>query len=72
MAGRINEKNNNWLEGWIVRRIDLHTHSTCSDGSYSVHELIDYAHEKELAAIALTDHDTSDGVEEAVRYGKEK
>lgn len=55
-----------------MRRIDLHTHSTCSDGSYSVHELIDYAHEKELAAIALTDHDTIDGVEEAVRYGKEK
>ncbi len=55
-----------------MRRIDLHTHSTCSDGSYSVHELIDYAHEKELSAIALTDHDTIDGVEEAVNYGKEK
>ena len=55
-----------------MRRIDLHTHSTCSDGSFSVRELIDYAHEKELAAIALTDHDTIDGVEEAVSYGKEK
>ncbi|MCR5557134.1 MAG: PHP domain-containing protein [Butyrivibrio sp.] len=55
-----------------MRRIDLHTHSTCSDGSYSVKELIDYAHEKELAAIALTDHDTIDGVKEAVTYGKEK
>lgn len=55
-----------------MRRIDLHTHSTCSDGSFSVKELIDYAHEKELAAIALTDHDTIDGVEEAVTYGKEK
>ena len=55
-----------------MRRVDLHTHSTCSDGSYSVKELIDYAHEKELAAVALTDHDTIDGVEEAVTYGKEK
>ena len=55
-----------------MRRVDLHTHSTCSDGSYSVKELIDYAHEKGLAAIALTDHDTIDGVEEAVSYGKEK
>ena len=55
-----------------MKRIDLHTHSTCSDGSYSVKELIDYAHEKDLAAIALTDHDTIDGVEEAVTYGKEK
>lgn len=55
-----------------MKRIDLHTHSTCSDGSYSVRELIDYAHEKELAAIALTDHDTIDGDDEAVSYGKEK
>ncbi len=55
-----------------MKRIDLHTHSNCSDGTYSVQELIDYAYEKGLAAIALTDHDTIDGVEEAVRYGKEK
>lgn len=51
-----------------MRAVDLHTHSNCSDGSYSVKELMDYAHEKGLAAIALTDHDTIGGLEEAEAY----
>ena len=51
-----------------MRGIDLHTHSKCSDGTYSVKELMDYAHEKNLAAIALTDHDTVDGLDEASSY----
>ena len=55
-----------------MRGIDLHTHSNCSDGTYSVKELMDYAHEKNLAAIALTDHDTVDGLKEAEAYVKEK
>ena len=54
-----------------MRGIDLHTHSKCSDGTYSVKELMDYAHEKNLAAIALTDHDTVDGLDEASSYVKE-
>lgn len=54
-----------------MRAIDLHTHSTCSDGTFSVKELIDRAHEKGLAAIALTDHDTVEGIDEAVRYAAE-
>ena len=41
--------------------IDLHTHSNASDGTYTPKELIAYALEKELRAIALTDHDTMDG-----------
>lgn len=48
--------------------IDLHVHSTRSDGTYSPTELIDYAIEKGLAAFALTDHDTVDGLEEAITY----
>jgi predicted metal-dependent phosphoesterase TrpH len=55
-----------------MRPIDLHTHSTCSDGSFTVKELIDYAHEKGLAAIALTDHDTVAGLDEAISYTAEK
>ena len=51
-----------------MRGIDLHTHSNCSDGTYSVKELIDYAHDKNLAAIALTDHDTVIGLDEAIDY----
>lgn len=55
-----------------MRAIDLHTHSTYSDGTFSVKELIDRAHEKGLAAIALTDHDTVDGVDEAIEYAASK
>jgi predicted metal-dependent phosphoesterase TrpH len=47
--------------------IDLHTHSTASDGSLSPSELINEAKKRELSAIALTDHDTLGGLQEAAR-----
>ena len=50
--------------------IDLHTHSTKSDGTYTPGELIRYAQEKGLSAIALTDHDTADGIGEAMETAK--
>ena len=43
--------------------IDLHSHSTASDGALSPTELVKYAKEKGLEAIAITDHDTVEGVE---------
>ena len=46
--------------------IDLHTHSTCSDGSMTPTELVDHAAERGLAAIALSDHDSVAGVKEAM------
>ena len=52
-------------------RIDLHTHSNCSDGSLSPRELVQLAKKRDLRAIALTDHDTVAGVAEAVAAGKE-
>lgn len=48
--------------------IDLHVHSLRSDGTLSPKELVDYAIEKGLSAFALTDHDTVEGIEEAVEY----
>ncbi|MDR3167901.1 MAG: PHP domain-containing protein [Treponema sp.] len=45
--------------------IDLHTHSTASDGSLTPARLIEEAANQGLSAIALTDHDTIDGLEEA-------
>ncbi len=48
--------------------VDLHVHSTRSDGTYTPTQLVDYAREKGLTAFALTDHDTVDGLEEAIRY----
>lgn len=47
-------------------RIDLHTHSTASDGTQSPAELIAEAKAVRLGMIALTDHDTTAGWEEAV------
>jgi predicted metal-dependent phosphoesterase TrpH len=51
--------------------IDLHTHSTRSDGSLTPSELMDLAADCGLAAIALTDHDTLSGLQEAETRAKE-
>ena len=48
-----------------MTRIDLHTHSTASDGTDSPAELIRKAVQAKLAVLALTDHDTLDGLDEA-------
>lgn len=48
--------------------IDMHTHTTASDGTYTPIQLVDYAIKKGLNAIAITDHDTIDGIEEAMVY----
>lgn len=42
--------------------IDLHTHSTFSDGSLTPEELVDLAVEVGLSGMALTDHDSTDGI----------
>ena len=52
--------------------IDLHLHSTASDGEDTPSELIDKSLKLGLKAIALTDHDTVDGVEEFLTYGEDK
>ena len=49
-----------------MERIDLHTHSTASDGSLSPSEVIQAAASAGLKAVALTDHDTIQGVPEAM------
>ncbi|NLQ16583.1 PHP domain-containing protein [Marinomonas sp. M1K-6] len=47
------------------RKIDLHSHSTRSDGKLSPTALVDLAVEQNVSLFALTDHDTIDGVAEA-------
>lgn len=47
-------------------RFDLHVHSTASDGLLPPREIVALAAERGLAGIALTDHDTTDGLAEAV------
>ncbi len=51
--------------------IDLHVHTTASDGQYSPAQIIGKAAEKNLKAIAITDHDTVAGLEEAKQAGRE-
>ena len=52
-------------------RADLHMHSVYSDGTLTIKKLLDYAKSKRLDIIAITDHDSTMGVEEAIAYGKE-
>ena len=48
--------------------IDLHVHTTASDGTLSPLEVVRRAKEAGLKAIAITDHDTIDGVKKAIEY----
>ncbi|MDE6606878.1 MAG: PHP domain-containing protein, partial [Lachnospiraceae bacterium] len=52
--------------------VDLHVHSNKSDGSFTPSELVDYAVKKGLRAFALTDHDTTEGLDEAIAAAKGK
>jgi predicted metal-dependent phosphoesterase TrpH len=52
--------------------IDLHLHSTSSDGQDSPSQIVDKALELNLRAIALTDHDTLSGLGDFLSYGEEK
>ncbi len=47
--------------------IDLHVHSTASDGTFTPAQLVQYAISKGLAAFALTDHDSVAGLDEALQ-----
>ncbi|MCC6444807.1 MAG: PHP domain-containing protein [Armatimonadetes bacterium] len=52
------------------KRVDLHLHTTASDGSWTPTELVRAAKEAGLTAIAVTDHDTTAGVPEAMEAGE--
>lgn len=49
--------------------VDLHTHSTASDGQYTPSELVELAKERGIEVLAVTDHDNIDGLEEAIKAG---
>ena len=49
--------------------VDLHMHSTASDGQYTPTELVELAKQHGLEAISITDHDTVDGLAEALQAG---
>ena len=61
-ASRKREKKGYFMD---TERIDLHVHSTESDGTLTPEELVTAAKEAGLIAFALTDHDTCSGVPKA-------
>jgi 3',5'-nucleoside bisphosphate phosphatase len=49
----------------VARVIDLHTHTTFSDGTFTPEELIAVARERGLTTMAVTDHDSTEGLDRA-------
>ena len=54
-----------------MKYCDLHNHSSISDGTYTPRELVEYACEKGLSAIGLTDHNNVEGLEEFEKSAQE-
>jgi predicted metal-dependent phosphoesterase TrpH len=58
------------LRKLLENNVDLHIHSRYSDGVHTPAELVRMAAEKGLQAIAITDHDSVDGIDEAIEAGE--
>ena len=56
----------------LSTEVDLHIHSTFSDGEFTPAELVDLAESQGLAAIAITDHDTAAGTAAALKRAEGK
>ena len=54
-----------------MSRIDLHLHTTHSDGSRTPAEVLQLAHKATVTALAITDHDIVTGIPEAIAAGAE-
>ncbi len=54
----------------MISRVDLHLHTTASDGQFSPSELVAMALEGGLLTIAITDHDTTAGIDEALEAAR--
>ena len=54
-----------------MSNIDLHCHTTASDGTFSPKDFILEAKRRGVDTVAITDHDTLDGVQAAIDAGVE-
>ena len=54
----------------MISRVDLHLHTTASDGKFSPSELVAMVLERDLLVIAITDHDTTEGIDEALEAAR--
>ena len=50
----------------IMARIDLHLHTTYSDGTYTPHEVVTMAYQAGVMTLAITDHDSTEGLPETI------
>lgn len=55
----------------MLNKGDFHIHSTASDGNCTPREIVTMAKERHIDIISLTDHNTTNGLDEAIQYGKE-
>ena len=55
----------------MTGKVDLHMHTTYSDGFYTPAEILNKAKENGFDAISITDHDSISGIEEATKIGKD-
>jgi len=55
----------------LKEKIDLHIHTTYSDGAFSPFEIIRMAAKKNIRTISITDHDSINAIEGAIMFGKE-
>ena len=53
-----------------MKTVDLHIHSTYSDGTFPVEEIIKKAKEIGLKTISITDHDTVEQIPDCINFGK--
>lgn len=60
-----------WEHGPSMGGIDLHTHTNRSDGTFTPAEVVKLAAERGLDVVAITDHDSTDGLGEAAAAGAE-
>ncbi|RUM42460.1 MAG: phosphatase [Desulfurobacterium sp.] len=58
------------MDSFPLQKVDLHSHSTASDGSLAPREVVKKSKEKGIYIFSLTDHDTVCGVREAIEEGK--
>ena len=63
-----NETKVRWMSSGLI---DMHVHTTASDGTKTPREMVFFARESGLKAAAITDHDTIEGVAEALAAGEE-
>lgn len=54
-----------------MSRLDLHLHTTHSDGSCTPTEVVGLAHQAKVTALAITDHDITSGIPEAIAAGEQ-